>query len=183
MAHGCLKNVWGWLSREVYEESKQYEDVASLINAIETAWDKISLDYDCILLKFTTLNTEWHTVVFSDEKKINLDGPDGYNFYYHDIRKKEVILSRLHSRIGGVMLWSAIPWYGQIKLEFKTTKLNAEQYKNISEWAIPEWSNIFGPLRWIFQQDNAPIHNARAVKASIVTKMCRWCAGHPTHQT
>lgn len=114
-----------------------------------------------------TWNTEWHTVVFSDEKKFNLDGPDGYNFYYHDMRKEEVILSRRHSRIGGIMVWGAISYYGQIKLQFKTTKLNAEHYKNILERAFPECSNIFRPLRWIFQQDNAPIHNARVVKAWI----------------
>ena len=99
-------------------------------------------------------------VVFSKEKKCKLDGPDGYNFYYHDIRKEEVILSRF----GGIMAWGSISYYGLIKLELKTTKLNTKQYKNILERAFPELSNIFGPLRWIFQQDNAPIHNARAVE-------------------
>ena len=114
-----------------------------------------------------TFNSEWHTVVFSDEKKFNFDGPDGYNFYFHDIRKEELFLSRRHSRVGGIMVWGAISYYGPIKLQFQSTKMNAEHYKKVLERAFPECCDIFGPRRWTYQQDNAPIHNARIVKAWI----------------
>ncbi len=31
---------------------------------------------------------KWISVIFSDEKKWNLDSPDGYKFYWPDLRKE-----------------------------------------------------------------------------------------------
>jgi transposase len=45
----------------------------------------------------------WKKVVFSDEKKFNLDGPDGIHCYWHDIRMEPQYLSRRVQ--GGGSVW------------------------------------------------------------------------------
>ena len=50
------------------------------------------------------LRTDWDRVVFSDEKKFNLDGPDGLQYYWHDLRcQKETYFSRQNGG-GSVMV-------------------------------------------------------------------------------
>lgn len=110
---------------------------------------------------------EWHQVVFSDEKKFNLDGPDGYNFYFHDMRKEEIVMDRRHSKGGGVMVWGAVSYYGTVELDFQSSRMTAETYKCILGRAFPKLNELFGGHRWVFQQDNAPIHTARLTKAWI----------------
>lgn len=114
-----------------------------------------------------TWSNEWYRVVFSDEKKFNLEGPDGFNYYFHDLRKEEHNLNRLYSREGGVMVWGSISYYGTCELQFMTTKMNANCYKGVLQRAFPFFSVLFGNLQWTFQHDNAPIHTARAVKSWI----------------
>ncbi len=56
--------------------------------------------------------TDWTNVIFSDEKKFNLDGPDGYSYYWHDLRKlQEERMSRV---VGGgdVMIWAMVMYAG-----------------------------------------------------------------------
>lgn len=110
---------------------------------------------------------DWRRVVFSDEKKFNLDGPDGVTYYFHDLRKEEIFLERNHSKAGGIMVWGAISYYGTVELSFQNVRMTAVSYKAILQLAFPQLQRIFGPLRWTFQHDNAPIHTARVVKSFI----------------
>jgi hypothetical protein len=110
---------------------------------------------------------DWRRVVFSDEKKFNLDGPDGWNYYFHDLRKDEVILKRSHSRAGGVMIWAAISYYGTIDLLIQSGRIDGKTYISTLQTAFPKCCELFGGNTWIFQQDNAPIHTAKIVKEWI----------------
>ena len=118
-------------------------------------------------VQIETRTNDWRLVVFSDEKRFNLDGPDGFQYYFHDLRKEEICLSRHHSREGGVMVWGAITFYGTVDLIFVDQSINGIRYKSMLESVFPKIRELFGPLPWIFQQDNAPIHNARVVKSFI----------------
>ena len=109
-------------------------------------------------------------MIFSDEKKFNLDGPDGFQHYFHDLRKDEMFLTRNHSRQGGVMVWGGVTSKSVLALDFQTTRMNAQSYLNILEIAFPEAEEILEGETFIFQHDNAPIHTARVVKRYLEYK-------------
>jgi hypothetical protein len=50
------------------------------------------------------LGLGWNHIVFSDEKKFNLDGPDGLQYYWHDLRKEEQTFLSRQNGGGGVMI-------------------------------------------------------------------------------
>ncbi|RLN53168.1 hypothetical protein BBP00_00009395, partial [Phytophthora kernoviae] len=50
-------------------------------------------------------NAEWAAVLFSDEKKWNLDGPDGLQRRWIDTRRPDPVVVRRHSGGGSVMVW------------------------------------------------------------------------------
>ncbi len=55
-------------------------------------------------------------MVFSDEKKFNLDGPDRLTHYWHDLRKVETIRSRRVHGGGSVMVWGCFGWGSGVRL-------------------------------------------------------------------
>lgn len=107
---------------------------------------------------------QWNNVVFSDEKKFNLDGPDGYSYYFHDLRKEEIILSRRHSGGGSVMVWGAISYYGIINISIIKGKQTSTSYIKLLEEKIKEIRKVFKSKKWIFQKDNAPSHASHETK-------------------
>ncbi|UMM13991.1 hypothetical protein L5515_001994 [Caenorhabditis briggsae] len=51
--------------------------------------------------------TDWDKIIFSDEKKFNLDGPDGFNSYWHDLKKDPLHFSKRNFGGGRLMVWGA----------------------------------------------------------------------------
>lgn len=47
----------------------------------------------------------WDKVIFTDEKKWNLDGPDGLRYYWHDLRKEPRYFSKRNFGGGSLMVW------------------------------------------------------------------------------
>lgn len=113
---------------------------------------------------------DWRLVIWSDEKKFNLDGPDGFQYYWHDLRKEEKYLSGRAFGGGSVMIWAGFGWHGKTDLAFVDGTMNSQKYIDIMETHLnPEESAIF-PENWIYMQDNAKVHT------SILSK--KWFADH-----
>ncbi|KAE9033868.1 hypothetical protein PR002_g8441 [Phytophthora rubi] len=50
----------------------------------------------------------WKYTVFSDGKKFNLDGPDGFKYYWRDMRQPAQSFVRRQNGGGSVMVWGGI---------------------------------------------------------------------------
>jgi len=123
--------------------------------------------------KFMDFGNKWATVLFSDEKKFNLDGPDGFKYYWHDLRKEHEIFSKRVSGGGSVMVWAGIAQSGKTDIIFAKGKMNSQHYQNMIEPQLTMFGErICGP-QWLFQQDNAPIHSSMSSKNWFISKGIR----------
>ncbi|OAF67577.1 Transposable element Barney transposase [Intoshia linei] len=107
---------------------------------------------------------EWRNVIFSVEKKFNLDGPDGLQYYWHDIKKDDALFStRAH---GGGLIMGAFGYNGKVNLEVINGRLNSSGYiKMLKKSNLKHIGSTIGGSSWIFQQDNAPIHVSKISKS------------------
>lgn len=106
----------------------------------------------------------WKNVVFTDEKKFNLDGPDGFQYYFHDLRKEERCLMRRQHGGGSVMAWGAITSKGVLDLVILDGIQTAAKYLKLLKEQKLKMTEVLEQQSFIFQQDNAAIHTAKVVK-------------------
>jgi len=53
---------------------------------------------------------KWKDILFTDEKKFNLDRPDGFKYYWADLRKGKKVFSKRVNGGGLVMIWGAFSY-------------------------------------------------------------------------
>ncbi|OQS55609.1 tc3a [Ecytonucleospora hepatopenaei] len=71
-----------------------------------------------------------------DEKKINLDDPDGMQYYWHDLDKEKEYYNTRQCKGGGVMVWRTFNYDGTIHLEFIDSTIDSGKYKKLMKKVI-----------------------------------------------
>ena len=113
--------------------------------------------------KHQTWDDEWKNVLFSDEKKFNLDGPDGYKYFWADKDIPEIMYSRRQNAGGSVMVWGAMSAMGTMDLQVMNGRYNANRYIEMLDNAcLLEEGSRLCPEKFIFQQDGATIHTVKS---------------------
>jgi transposase len=107
-----------------------------------------------------TWGRKWRDIIFSDEKKFNLDGPDGNQYYWHDLRKEPQYYSKRAMGGGSVMVWAGFGFHGKTPLVFLSGRQSSTDYIEVLRTNLLPYAEEIGGEVWIFQQDNASIHTS-----------------------
>lgn len=112
--------------------------------------------------EYISLGDKWKYVIFSDEKKFNLDGPDGYGYYWHALGDSTpTLLSRTFGG-GSVMVWACFDHFGQSEIVFIDGSIDSARYQDaLSEHLLPFLASRNNESS-LFQQDNARPHVSRS---------------------
>ncbi|KAG2827187.1 hypothetical protein PC113_g9443 [Phytophthora cactorum] len=106
----------------------------------------------------------WDSIIFSDEKKWNLDVPDGFQNYWRDLRRPPRRTKRRQARGSSVMVWAAFSARGKSELVVLPGKQNSDGYVyTLSEFLLSFAHANYG-TDFTFQQDNASIHTSARTK-------------------
>ena len=103
-------------------------------------------------------------VVFTDEKRFSLDGPDGQACFRADSRLLRDIFSKRQCGGGGVIVWAGISWKGKTDLVVANGTLDANEYVMMLQAHLLPFRDEYHPSGCVFQQDNAPAHTAKFTK-------------------
>jgi len=110
---------------------------------------------------------KWRQIVWSDEKKFNLDGPDGLAFAWHDLRKEKKWFSKRHSGGQSLMVWGCFAGNKISELALLEGKQDGIKYtRTLEDYLLPFTEDI--PVRWKFMQDGAPCHRAVLAKKWMI---------------
>lgn len=136
----------------------------------------------CFLIDYSFKCIYSLKVIFSDEKRFCLDGPDGYRNYWRDLRRDPLIFAKRPMGGGGLMVWAGISTLGRTQIVFVRGKMNSEGYQEILENFLIPFMDRWPHLELVFQQDNASVHVSTSTRQWFASKnlpLLEWPAKSP----
>ena len=121
---------------------------------------------------------DWQSVIFTDESKYNVHGPDGNKKVW---RRSKCILLDHHVRKvtkfggGSVMVWGCITYQGVGQLAFIDSKMNASLFVRVLDTCLSSTCNVLGLEMgsMVLQQDNDPKHTSKLARTYLADKGIR----------
>lgn len=86
-----------------------------------------------------------------------MDGPDGFDYYYHHVKKEELTKLRREMGGGSTMIWVGIGYDGKTDIVFIEGRMNAAVYRKLIRKQIGKYAVHIVGSNFIFQQDNAAV--------------------------
>ena len=111
------------------------------------------------------MKTNFQNVLFTDESRATLDGPDGWSSGWILHGRQPGVRIRRQQCWGGVMFWAGInedTIIGPFKVE-AGVKIDSESYCELLNKYLTPWLEVQPLSLWrtkIFQHDNAPAHRS-----------------------
>ena len=102
----------------------------------------------------------WGKVIFTDEKKFNVDGPDGLASYWHDLRLTPEYFSKRQQGGNSVMVWGAISYFGTVQLSGVPGNMDSRKYCKILCYdLLPPAAELLGE-DWVLMHDGVSVHRS-----------------------
>ena len=121
-------------------------------------------------------NTDFSGVVFSDEKKFNLRGPDRSLMIWSNLAQK-------YQNKESIMVHASFCAEKKFPINSVEEKLNSLKYQNLlRDKVFPQIKTYFGSKKFIWQQDNAPCHVSKSTLEFLNeenVKTMKWPANSP----
>ena len=103
---------------------------------------------------------KWQADIFSDEKKFNLDGPDGFLFYWRDLRHEPRSVLRRNFGGSSVLICTAVSQKGKSEIAFLSGRYTSENYRSTLDNFVIPFAARNHKDSFIFTQYNAAIHKS-----------------------
>ena len=145
-------------------QNADYSEYTKMLKAPGLSIDNKKKRFAWALKYMKKLPTFWQSVVFSDEKRFCLNGPDGEAYYWADTRLEKRYFSTRARGDAGLMVWATISVKGKSEIVFLDGNLNSQAYTNmLATHLLPFLENCHGGEddMVILPQENAPAHSSR----------------------